>query len=255
MTTHKITTFPDPVLDLQIKKIVDAVNNITANQILPSQTGNNGKFLTTDGSNSSWGTPSFTGAPSTAKYIVQTADAGLSAEQALGDLATGIVKNTTSTGVLSIAIEGTDFPYIPRYARVTGSNVTTTGQTLEDITGLSISLEANTTYEFEAVLSCLTSADTTGTSYGVNYSAAGAAVEGQISGSFTATAAKVLRISALNTAYGAFLTTSAQSGGVILKGIVTTAAQTGNFTVKHLKVASGTSTVYIGSYLKVVKIA
>jgi hypothetical protein len=49
------------------------------------------------------------GAPTTATYIVQTSDATLSAEQALADLATGIVKNTTTTGVLSIAAEGTDY--------------------------------------------------------------------------------------------------------------------------------------------------
>ena len=48
-------------------------------------------------------------APTDATYIVQTANAGLSAEQALGALATGILKNTTSTGVLSIAT-GTDLP-------------------------------------------------------------------------------------------------------------------------------------------------
>lgn len=48
-------------------------------------------------------------APSAAKYIVQTADSELSAEQALGALATGLLKNTTTTGVLSIATEGTDF--------------------------------------------------------------------------------------------------------------------------------------------------
>jgi hypothetical protein len=54
-------------------------------------------------------TPSSSGAPSTSTYIVQTADAGLSAEQALASLATGIVKNTTATGVLSIAVAGTDY--------------------------------------------------------------------------------------------------------------------------------------------------
>jgi len=48
-------------------------------------------------------------APVAATYIVQTADSELSAEQALGALATGIVKNTTTTGVLSIAVAGTDF--------------------------------------------------------------------------------------------------------------------------------------------------
>ncbi len=48
-------------------------------------------------------------APVAAKYIVQTADSELSAEQALGALATGILKNTTTTGVLSIATAGTDY--------------------------------------------------------------------------------------------------------------------------------------------------
>ena len=48
-------------------------------------------------------------APLAAKYIVQTANSELSAEQALGALATGILKNTTTTGVLSIAASGTDY--------------------------------------------------------------------------------------------------------------------------------------------------
>lgn len=49
------------------------------------------------------------GAPTTATYITQTPDAGLSAEQALSALGTGLVKNTTGTGVLSIAV-GSDLP-------------------------------------------------------------------------------------------------------------------------------------------------
>lgn len=44
------------------------------------------------------------GAPTTATYITQTADATLSNEQALGALGTGILKSTTTTGVLSIAV-------------------------------------------------------------------------------------------------------------------------------------------------------
>jgi len=44
------------------------------------------------------------GAPTTATYITQTVDAGLSAEQALSSLATGIVKVTNGTGVLSTAL-------------------------------------------------------------------------------------------------------------------------------------------------------
>ena len=49
------------------------------------------------------------GAPTDATYLTQTANATLSAEQALGALATGILKNTTTTGVLSIAAAGTDY--------------------------------------------------------------------------------------------------------------------------------------------------
>jgi hypothetical protein len=51
------------------------------------------------------------GAPTDAKYIVQEANTSLSAEQSLGALATGIVKNTTTAGVgvLSIGTAGTDF--------------------------------------------------------------------------------------------------------------------------------------------------
>ena len=49
------------------------------------------------------------GAPTNATYITQTHHASLSDEQALSDLATGLVKNTTSTGVLSIAAAGTDY--------------------------------------------------------------------------------------------------------------------------------------------------
>lgn len=50
-----------------------------------------------------------TGAPTDATYVTQTSNSTLSAEQALGSLATGILKNTTTTGVLSIAAAGTDY--------------------------------------------------------------------------------------------------------------------------------------------------
>jgi hypothetical protein len=50
-----------------------------------------------------------TDAPTDATYITQTPNATLTNEQALSALATGIVKNTTTTGVLSIAVSGTDY--------------------------------------------------------------------------------------------------------------------------------------------------
>jgi len=67
------------------------------------------------------------------KFIVQgTTDTGLSGAQFLGSLGTGIVKNTTTTGVLSIAAAG-DFPTL---------NQNTTGTAA----GLSGSQTANTVY-------------------------------------------------------------------------------------------------------------
>jgi len=50
-----------------------------------------------------------TGAPDNATYIVQTPDVGLSAEQALSLLTTGLLKVTTGTGTLSTAVADTDY--------------------------------------------------------------------------------------------------------------------------------------------------
>ena len=49
-------------------------------------------------------------APINATYITQVADGTLTNEFALGSLATGLVKNTTTTGVLSIATAA-DLPW------------------------------------------------------------------------------------------------------------------------------------------------
>lgn len=71
--------------------------------------------------------PSDAFAPKSATYIVQTANGTLTAEQALGSLATGVLKNTTTTGVLSIAVAGTD------YVTPTGTE-TLTNKTLDSST-------------------------------------------------------------------------------------------------------------------------
>lgn len=73
------------------------------------------------------------GAPTDATYIMQTANGSTSAEQALSALATGILKNTTTTGVLSIATPGTD------YVAPGGALGTPSSGTLTNATGLPIS--------------------------------------------------------------------------------------------------------------------
>lgn len=49
------------------------------------------------------------GAPVDATYIVQVPNATLTGEFALSELATGLLKNTTGTGVLTVAVPGVDY--------------------------------------------------------------------------------------------------------------------------------------------------
>jgi hypothetical protein len=56
-----------------------------------------------------YGSPAGSGAPTTAGYWTKTADGGLSDEFAMGSLGTGLVKNTATTGVPTIAVAGTDY--------------------------------------------------------------------------------------------------------------------------------------------------
>lgn len=143
---------------------------------------------------------------------------------------------------------------LPVYAQVTGSNFTTTGQTLVDITGLSVALTTSATYEFEAVLIVNTSAVTTGCEYGVNYSVSGGTVVAALQGSSSTTTDKSEDISALNTASSAYIVGSSENGQIHIHGRIVTTTNAGNLTIKTLKVTSGTSTVLIGSFLKVTRI-
>lgn len=69
-------------------------------------------------------------APSNSKYVVEgTVDANLPNAQFTGALATGLIKNTTTTGVLSIAVVNTDY-LVPfsrtKYVPLTGDTITLT---------------------------------------------------------------------------------------------------------------------------------
>ncbi len=135
---------------------------------------------------------------------------------------------------------------------VSGSDATTTGQTLTDVTGLTFTAAASTYYVVEADLVCTTSSVTSGTEYGINSTGSSPAVMAQITGSLTTSTAGQDYIGANNTADATpFLNTSGQTGMVQIKGIVFSGTGSPVITIRHLKVTSGTSTVKIGSKMRV----
>lgn len=86
-------------------------------------------------------------APPDSKYIIQTADSDLPNAQVLGSLATGIVKNTTTTGVLSIATAGTDYEnpltFAARLSRSTNTiDLATSGVTAGTCTACDLTIDA-----------------------------------------------------------------------------------------------------------------
>lgn len=78
------------------------VANAVALSVNPGVCGDSSHALGFNGTTLTCQSVSGTGAPTDATYITQTANGTLSAEQALASLATGLVSNTTGTGVLSI---------------------------------------------------------------------------------------------------------------------------------------------------------
>lgn len=173
------------------------------------------------------------------------------AQDAVGNSVWAGLSYNDTTGAISSTTPTT-------FARVTGSNVTRTAQTLWDITGLSIALEANSVYEICVTLMIWTSAVTTGTRYWINFTGSGSpTISAGYLGTTTDGSNTNNRMKAFNTATtGAYMTTSGSTNGsFFLSWTVTTDSWAGDLTVQHLKVTSGTSTVFIGSYMKVTKIS
>lgn len=87
--------------------------NAALNAFLPTQTGNNGKYLTTDGSNSSWGSPAGSGTVTSVSVVSANGFAG---SVATSTSTPAITISTSITGVLkgngtaiSAATAGTDY--------------------------------------------------------------------------------------------------------------------------------------------------
>lgn len=92
-----------------------------------SGTNTGDQTITLTGHVTGSGTGSFA-TSSASKFILQgTTDSTVSAAQFLGALTTGIVKNTTTTGVLSIAVAGTDYQVPGNYITALTGDATASG--------------------------------------------------------------------------------------------------------------------------------
>jgi hypothetical protein len=144
---------------------VVTVGTLAASNLSGTNTGD--QTITLTGHVTGTGTGSFA-TSSASKFILQgTTDATTSAAQFLGALGTGIVKNTTTTGVLSIAVAG-DFPTLNQ--NTTGSAATLTtprtinGTSFDGSTNITVTAAAGTltgtTLNSTVVTSSLTSVGT-----------------------------------------------------------------------------------------------
>lgn len=179
------------------------------------------------------------------RFFTQTGNGSVSAAPGWNAIVAGDIPDISATYGLAANM--------PVYARVTGSNATTSSTTLVDVTGMSVALSANSVYEFVANITG-NGADSNGVKFGVNYSAAGATVEAGIFADVAGTGMRSRRINALNSATAQSFFTSSNDVAALIQGTITTGANAGNITIQHLKGTSGTSTIYTGSYLKVTKI-
>lgn len=94
---------------LELKNLEDTASSAYTSNSAPGTLFASGATVSPAGLQGPAGVMAAGTAPNDATYITQTPNGTLTSEQALSGLATGIVKNTTGTGVLSIAADGTDY--------------------------------------------------------------------------------------------------------------------------------------------------
>lgn len=136
-------------------------------------------------------------------------------------------------------------------AVVAGGNQTTTAQTAQNITGLSLAIAANETWVYIVHMKVGTSS-AAGTQYAVNFPS-GATVTADWFGTTSAataftneqtTAAATLTATSFNTA-----NLAAVAVGAFIDGRITVinGANAGTVQIQHAKTTSGTATVYAGA--------
>lgn len=105
--TLQITAIAGNVVTL--KNLRDDANAVYAPNVAAGTVIASGAQVVPTGIQGPSGSAAAAGAPSGASFWTRVAEAGLSSETALGLLATGLVRNTTVTGVPTIAVDGTHY--------------------------------------------------------------------------------------------------------------------------------------------------
>jgi hypothetical protein len=147
-----------------------------------------------------------------------------------------------------------ELPDDENMAAVATADFTNATANMVNITGLTIPLANQSSYEFEVLLTGTVTADANGATFQMAFSGTTTSIEAIIIAALTNAACIAERIAAIATPTTAVLTTASQSGGVMIKGIIVTGANAGNLTVACNHPAAGTTTIRIGSCIKTRKI-
>lgn len=179
-------------------------------------------------------------------------------------LISGVNLATTEAGALEYDGAGLHFTFrdagsrrcvaVEDYNRPT-TNYTTTSGSLQSITGLTIPVDANEVWQFEAHMS-VASTSAAGVKFGVG-APTGATVEAQVSGAGAdeTSNARNERLSALDSPTVAAYTIRNGDGVAHVMGILANGSTAGTLAIKILKVTSGTATIYANSYIKARRVA
>lgn len=97
---------------LTLTNLESTASSLYTSNSAPGTSFASGATISPAGLQGPQGSAAAAGAPLDATYITQTPNGTLTGEQALSGLATGLLKSTTGTGVLSIGVQGTDY-YAP----------------------------------------------------------------------------------------------------------------------------------------------
>jgi len=145
----------------------------------------------------------------------------------------------------------------PRYKIVIAEQTNATAS-FSTITPLSLALETNKVYEVLVVLATLSSEATNGNTYQLVFSGAGTITSLRVIayGTLASATQQTGALSALSTPTPAFCKINTPDCVVTIHGTITTNASNGEGTlsIQHAHPVSGTSTVRVGSFLKVTRL-